>query len=353
MIKHKKWIGKVSRLQNISASRYGMLCLDKNERITQFEKNLFKKFISKIVSNKINSYPEVSSLYRALKNHHHLKADQFVVTAGVDGAIKSCFELFVSKGDKVITLNPTFAMIDVYCKIACAKKININYDQKLNLNIDYLIRSINQKISLIIIANPNSPTGTLISIPDMEKIIKKANFNNVPVFIDEAYYGFSDTTVLPLLKKYNNLIISRTFSKAYGLAGLRVGYVISNSKIAKLLFNLKPMYEVNSIGILAGIIMLKNSKICNSYITETKKGLKILTQYLNENNINYIKTHANFIYINLGKKINYFFKKLLKKKILTKKGLNIKSYQNYLRVTLGPPKQMKMVISNLREIKKS
>ena len=126
MIKHKKWIGKVSRLQNISASRYGMLCLDKNERITQFEKNLFKKIISKIVSNKINSYPEVSSLYRALKNHHHLKTDQFVVTAGVDGAIKSCFELFVSKGDKVITLNPTFAMIDVYCKIAGAKTININ-----------------------------------------------------------------------------------------------------------------------------------------------------------------------------------------------------------------------------------
>ena len=133
--------------------------------------------------------------------------------------------------------------------------------------------AINRNISLIIIANPNSPTGTLISQLNMERIIKKANAHAVPVLIDEAYYGFSDTTVLPLLKKYNNLIISRTFSKAYGLAGLRVGYIVSNIRIAKLLFNLKPMYEVNSIGVLACTVMLKNSKIHRHYISETKKAL--------------------------------------------------------------------------------
>lgn len=349
MIKHKKWIGKIFRTKNISMSRYGKLCLDKNERITKFEKNFFRKLISRIVSSKISSYPEVWSLYDALRNHHKLKADQFVVTAGADGAIKSCFELFVSKGDKIIALNPTFAMVDVYCKIAGAKKINISYDKKLNLKLNNLIKSINKKVSLIILANPNSPTGTLISTSDMEKIIKKAKIYNIPVFIDEAYYGFSNITALPLLKRYNNLIISRTFSKSYGLAGLRVGYIISNSRIAKLLFNLKPMYEINSIGTIAAITALKNSKIRNNYISDTKKGERLLIKYLDHSNIDYIKTHANFIYINLGKKINFFFKKLLKKKILTKKGLNVKGYKNFLRVTLGPPKEMKIIISNLKK----
>ena len=113
-------------------------------------------------------------------------------------------------------------MVDVYCKLFGAKKISINYDKKINLDKDYLMKSISSKISLIIIANPNSPTGTLISIKDMEKIIKKANLSNVPILIDEAYYGFSNITALPLLKKYRNLIISRTFSKAFGLAGLRI-----------------------------------------------------------------------------------------------------------------------------------
>ena len=353
MIKYKKRIEKVFRLKSFSESRYKKLCLDKNERITRFKKNFFKKFISQISSEKVNSYPEVWILYRSLSKLHNLNTNRFVVTAGIDGAIKSCFELFVSKGNKVIILKPTFAMVDVYCKIAGAKTININYDQKLNLDINYLIKSINQNISLIVIANPNSPTGTLISSINMEKIIKKANTYRVPILVDEAYYGFCNTTVLPLLKKYKNLIISRTFSKAYGLAGLRVGYIISNPKIAKLLFNLKPMYEVNSVGILASTLMLRNSKIHKQYISETKKGLKLLVKYLENNSVSFIKTHANFIYINMGKKINYFYKKLYKDGILTKKGMSINGYNNYIRITLGPPKQIRRIISRLRGLRKS
>ena len=352
MIKYKKWIGKIFRDKNMLMSRQEKIRLDKNERITHFEKKFFKKLLLKISSESVTSYPEVWTLYRSLAKLHKLNTNQFVVTAGIDGAIKNCFELFVSKGDKVIILKPTFGMVDVYCKIARAKKIIINYDQNLNLDINYLLKSINRNISLIIIANPNSPTGTLISQFNMEKIIKKANTHSVPILVDEAYYGFCNKTVLLLLKKYKNLIISRTFSKAYGLAGLRVGYIIASSKIAKLLFNLKPMYEVNSIAILASTIMLKNLKIYRRYISETKKGFKVLTKYLEDNNIYFIKTHANFIYINLGKKINYFYNKLFKAGILTKKGLDIKGYNNYLRITLGPPKQIKIIISKLKDLKK-
>jgi len=156
-----------------------------------------------------------------------------------------------------------------------------------------------------------------------------------------------------MIKKYNNLIVSRTFSKMYGLAGLRIGYIISNSKIAKLLFNLKPMYEINSIGVETSIAILKNSKICKRYIAETQKGLKLIINYFEKNNIKFIKTNANFIYINLGNKINYYHKKLLKNKILTKKGLAVKGYEKYLRITLGPPKEMKIFISKFEKIKNS
>ena len=353
MTKHKKWIEKIVRTKKVSMSRYKKIRLDKNERISPFEANFFKKFISEITSEKISSYPEVSNLYRALANLHKRKINQFVITPGADGAIKNCFELFVTKGDKVITLQPTFAMVDIYCKVFGAKKVSIQYDKKINLNINYLIKSITSKISLIIIANPNSPTGTLIAIQDMEKIIKKANIFGIPILVDEAYYGFSNKTVLPLLKKYKNLIVSRTFSKAYGLAGLRVGYMVTNSKIAKLLFNLKPMYEVNSVGIIASLIMLKNLQIYKNYISETKKGLNLLIKYLIDNKISFLKTHANFIYINLGKKINYYHNKLSRYGILTKKGLTIKGYENYLRITLGPPKQIKTIISKLKILTKN
>ena len=348
MIKHKKWIGKIYRSQADTKSRETYLSLDKNERIEKFEKNFIKKIFSKINPKKFNSYPEVFSLYKGLSKLHKLNYNQFVITAGADGAIKNCFELFVSKGDKVIVLNPTFAMVDIYCKIANAKKVSINYDKKLNLNINHILQNIDKSISLIVIANPNSPTGTLISIKDIEKIIKKARIFNLPVLIDEAYYGFCNKTVLPLIKKYKNLIISRTFSKAYGLAGLRVGYLIADSKVAKLLFNLKPMYEVNSIAILSSLTALQHPEIRRKYILETQKGLEILIKYLKKKNISYIQTEANFIYINLGKRIQYFYDKFIKNKILTKKGMNIKGYENYLRITLAPPKQIKKIISKLK-----
>lgn len=348
MIKHKKWIRKLYRSQTDIKSRETYLSLDKNERIMPFEKNFIKKIFSKINSKKFNSYPEVFGLYKSLSKLHNINRNQFVITAGADGAIRNCFDLFVSKGDKVIVLNPTFAMVDVYCKIANAKKVSINYDKKLNLDINYILQNINKSISLIVLANPNSPTGTLISMKNIEKILKKAKLFNLPVLIDEAYYGFCNKTALPFLKKYKNLIISRTFSKAYGLAGLRVGYIIADSKVAKLLFNLKPMYEVNSIAILASMIAIQNPGIRKKYILETKKGSEIFIKYLNKKNISYIKTEANFIYINLGKKIKYIYNKLLINKILTKKGMSIKGYENYLRITLAPPKQIKKVISSLK-----
>jgi histidinol-phosphate aminotransferase len=351
MVKHKEWIAKIHRLKNIRESRYKKICLDKNERTSKFKKTFLKKIISTLDSTSIIKYPEVYNLYKALSRLHKLNTDHIVVTAGIDGAIKSSFELFVSKGDRVIVLKPTFAMLEIYCKIYRAKKISINYDEKLNLDINYLIKSINRSVSLIVIANPNSPTGTLISISNMERIIKKANKFRIPILVDEAYYGFSNVTVFPLLKKYNNLILSRTFSKDYGLAGLRVGYIISNTKLAKLYFNVKPMYEVNSIGVLISTLLLKNSIVRKKYISQTNKGLKLLIKYLKNNNISFIKTHANFIYIDLGKKINYFYKKLYKNGILAKKGMGIKGYDNYLRITLGPPGQMKKIISKLNKFK--
>lgn len=346
---YKKWINKIFRLKNVRESRYKKICLDKNERIVSFKKNIFKKLISKINSESFNYYPETWNLYKALSRLHRININQIFLTAGIDGAIKNCFELFVNKGSRVIVLKPTFAMVDIYCKIFGAKKITINYDKKIKLNVEYLIKSIKKNISLIVIANPNSPTGTLISKSNMKKIIKKANSVRVPVVVDEAYYGFTNTTVLPLVKKYKNLIICRTFSKAYGLAGLRVGYTISNSEIAKLLYNLKPMYEVNSVGAMMSEILLQNSHIHKKYIQETKNGLRLLLKYLKDNKILFIKTHTNFIYININKKINLFYKDLLKNGILTKVGMGIRGYENYLRITLGPPKQMKLIISKLKK----
>ena len=131
-------------------------------------------------------------------------------------------------------------------------------------------KPINKKTSLIIIANPNSPTGTLIDEKELKNILHMAQLNKVPVLIDEAYFGFSDFTALPFLNEFDNLVISRTFSKVFGLAGLRVGFLVANRQLAELLGKFKPMYEVNQLAIQIAIQALENYHLVQNYITEVK-----------------------------------------------------------------------------------
>ena len=136
------------------------------------------------------------------------------------------------------------------------KTIKIGYDTKLTLDTQKLYKNINSKVSLIIISNPNSPTGTVLNLNEIKKILEKAKKYKIKVVIDEAYFGFSLVTACPLIKRFKNLIVLRTFSKAYGLAGLRIGYAISNPANIEELTNIKPMYEVNSLAILGLIFFL-------------------------------------------------------------------------------------------------
>ena len=138
-----------------------------------------------------------------------------------------------------------------------AKQIKINFDNNLTLNFKKLLMSINKNVSMIMFANPNSPTGTILQNHEIIKVLKKAKKNNCYVVIDEAYFGFYNKSALALIKKYSNLIILRTFSKAYGLAGLRSGYIVSNKNNIDQLYKYRPMYEINSIAALASEEILK------------------------------------------------------------------------------------------------
>ena len=141
------------------------------------------------------------------------------MSAGSDIAIKTCFELFTKKNDKVIIMNPTFGMVNVYCNIYALKSVKIGFNKKLELDYKKLFENINKRTSLIILANPNSPTGTIIPKEIMIKIFSKTNKLNIPLVIDEAYEGFFSKSYVKYIQKYKNIIITRTFSKSFGLEG--------------------------------------------------------------------------------------------------------------------------------------
>ena len=271
------YFNRVKRLQPSPENRAKLTRLDKNERVSKLPQIFLTLFKDQLTSEKFSTYPEIFSFYETLSKIHKKNKNCFFATAGIDTGLKNSIELFGNK--KIIILDLTFAMINIYRKVFNKKIIKVSYDKKLKIEFEKLIKTINNKVSLIILSNPNSPTGTILNTNQIKKILDKAKRNNIMVVIDEAYYGFSKVTSMNLLNRYKNLIILRTFSKAYGIAGLRVGYVISNPKIIKKFNNIRPMYEINSLGILAANILMKNQFIKENYLDEVENGKKFLINF--------------------------------------------------------------------------
>ena len=342
-------IDNIYRLSTSSNSRLDQIRLDKNERADAHLSFFFNKLKNNITSDLISAYPEFDRIYKKLSKKLKVNTNNIVFTAGSDQAIKNTFELFYKKNKEVITIDPTFAMVDIYCKIFRTRQIKIGYDNNLKLRLKDIYGAINKNTSLIILANPNSPTGTVITKRDLIKIIKKAAKYNAKVLLDEAYHEFSTYNFSSKIKDYKNLIIIRTFSKIFGLAGLRAGYVLSNKEIIKKYFAIKPMYEINSIAVKALELILSNQKFINVYLKEMREGEEYAKIFCKKNNFKFIKCHANFFHIYFNhdpKKIQNY---LLKKKILIKGGPGVDNFEKYLRISFAKKSTISLILNEVKK----
>ena len=185
-------IGNIYRLPASSKTRLDHIRLDKNERADTHRNLFFNKLKNNITSDLISAYPEFDKIYKKLSRKLKVSPHNIVFTKSwSDQAIKNTFELFYEKNKEVITIDPTFAMVDIYCKIFKTKQLKIGYDKNFQLRLKDIYEAINKNTSLLILANPNSPTGTLIKKDHLIKIIKKARRYGVKVLLDEAYHEFS------------------------------------------------------------------------------------------------------------------------------------------------------------------
>lgn len=335
-VKYRKEIEKVWRTRPDEETRLNKLRLDKNEYISAFLLDFWKDAIDGISEELIHAYPEVFPLYKRLSTFHGLAIDNFLLTAGSDAAIRHCYETFVSSGNKVIYLDPTFAMVTVYGSLFGAEMVGIKYDSHLQIDVEHLMVTIDDDTALIIIANPNSPTGTLITNDTIAEIAEKAARHRIPVLIDEAYYGFCCHTALEILAGHHNLIVTRTFSKMSGMAGLRVGYAVGHSEVISLLAKFRPMYEVNSIGIMFACKMLDNWHIAEEYGRKTIEGRKHFSKFLAGCGFPVIETETNFIHVDFGILKEPILNALAAEGILVRGMLNIEGLESYTRFTVGP-----------------
>lgn len=318
MIKIKKHLTKVNRINNYSDRSYFKLNLDRNENVSGFSKTQTQTLKKYLLKQKLNQYPNLKNSYQVLSKFLKVQTENLLFTEGVSGAIKNIMDaLAFNKKSEIIYPEPSFALYNIYTSIYNIKGRVYGYDRNFCLNYDKIYTLINKNTVAVFLPIPNIPIEGKIDLKQIIKLARNLATKNILLAIDEVYYPFGKDTYLPLIHKYKNLVIMRSFSKAYGLAGARIGYLVSSKYNIKIFNNCKGGYETNILSASAAEFIIKNNKIVTNYVKNIKIGSKFLKNELKKLKLeHYGGDNGNFLLINFNSKIkaNRIHKKLLKKK---------------------------------------
>jgi histidinol-phosphate aminotransferase len=237
-----------------------LLWLDKNENTDPVLAAITTRVLAEIDPRSVAVYPDCAPLYLKLAEHVGVSPHSLLLAPGSDGVIGSTFRAFISPGDRVVLTAPTYQMYPVYARMSGAKTFAVGYERGENgpfLSADALVRTIREaRPKLICLPNPDSPTGTVLEPDALKSVIATALDVGAIIQIDEAYHPFYPYTVVPLIEEYPNLIVVRTFSKAWGMTGVRLGYGVASPETTGFLHKVRPNYEVNMVAVEMAVRML-------------------------------------------------------------------------------------------------
>lgn len=280
---------KVKRIPNIDIS-VDKLRLHASERNEDFSTELFEKFLKSIQQSSLKYYPNLSAVYSKIKKFYNV--DNLIIGNGSDRCIEHFIQAYRRTYKNLILFDPSFPMYNVYGQLY---GYNIAKVPQENLDIPYtkFLNSIDSN-SIVILTNPSSPLGQILDTNFIKQVLDK----QVPVLLDEAYMEFSNSTsFLPLITKYPNLFITKTFSKALGSAGIRLGFITGSAEGIETLHQYRSMFEVSSLTALWGEILLDNYQEVVNYTQKVKKVRDDVEKKCKLKNVPLISGHSNWVHI--------------------------------------------------------
>lgn len=340
----------IADFSNYQVQEYGdVIKLDANENNSLAYK--FNEKISKAIMDlKINEYPDSDSneLREILGEKLGFGPENIMISCGADQMISIIVNAFIDPGDSILTFSPSFSMYSISTKLVGGNVIEVPLGEDFKFNYDEFIKVIEtQEAKIVFLCTPNNPTGGIISREDIIGILDKAESI---VVLDEAYIEFDGEGHLDLIEKYPNLLILRTLSKAYGLAGARVGYGIASKELMDILYKTKPVYNVSSISQEAAKIVLEEEELVNNILSEIKEERdKMFEELKSIKNIKVYESHANFLLFKVedSKRV---FDYLVEKGILVRYFGQEGPLANHLRVAIGRKEENQIVIQRLKEV---
>ena len=304
----------------------------------------------------VNRYPEsdLTKLESEIANYAGVKPNQVIIGGdGADEVLDSLIKTFIEPGDEFIVPLPSYTYYEFLLKPYGAIPIYGNWDLNSNtLDVDSILNSLSDKTKMIFLCSPNNPTGAVINEEDIKTIL---DATNALVIIDEAYIEYAESNHVNLIKDYSNVFILRTFSKVMGLAGMRIGYGLSNSENIEYMHRIKPVFSLTRLSYVAALATLKDEKFIENSIIKGKESRDLLYEGVSKiNKLHVLKSQSNFMVIDIretGFTANELSYELLKKGVIVRDCTSFKGLDEYwIRISIATIEEDKKFLKILKEV---
>jgi histidinol-phosphate aminotransferase len=332
----------VQRIPEGGRERAGYVPLDRNERLSPLPEWSVELLRAGVESELLTGYPMLEELYEDLVRTFEVRREQLLLTAGSDAAFRALHHAYARPGDRTVMLAPSYAMYPIYSRMFGAEPIQVPFEVDLSLDVEALLAAITPDVRMVLLANPNQPTGTKLSHDDLRAVVDRAGRVGALVAIDEAYFPFSHSTVLPWLANNPHLVVTRTFSKAWGLAGARIGLAAADPDVIANLYKVRSAYDVNAFAALCARTLLAHPQIASDYVAEVDAGRDVICRRAREMGLDPLPGETNFQLIRVGDRIEpaVLVERLRERRYLIKGPFGAPCLRDCVRVTLGPPQLM-------------
>lgn len=318
----------------------GQVRLDRNEQVEPLPARVRREILDRLAPDIFNSYPDPSPLYERLSRRLGVPEADLLVTNGSDTAIRRVFETFVSPGETVVFADPTFPMYGVYARLHQARAEAIPYSAEREFPVDRALAALRRRPRLIAIVNPDNPTGATLEAETLRRIAAAAERAGTVCLVDEAYFPFFPQTAVSWYGQFENLVVTRTFSKIGGLAGLRLGYLVARKELVDHLQRTRGSHEVNSVAAAVGCYWLDHPELEAARRREIEAGRETLRRAVGGLGLETPPVAGNFQLVRIPgcRDTAPWVGRLRERGYLVKGGFAAAAVRDCLRVTLaGPP----------------
>ena len=362
----KRWLeSKIARIQSLDtyaeektnesiAKQFGLspaqiLKLNYNENLHLPREKLVPllKEVAEECDLRIYPQEEESRLKQKISEHLKIPMESVALGNSSDEVMDRIIRIFLEKGDRAVTFTPTFSVFKYCVNYGGANFVGVPLHDDFTIDLPGMRAMFTPEAKLLYLCSPNNPTASQLKVEEVEALTEE--FPGI-VLVDEAYAEYADYSVVPLISKYENLIVLRTFSKAFGLAGLRLGYAAANPKLAMTIDKLPIPYAVSVISLSMGRKLLEKYEMVQESIEALKTERGRLISMLNEvKGIEAFDSKANFVVFNTDKPHQEVYLNMLKQGLVIKKLGRLLSHQNCLRSTVGLPEMNRRLLEALKE----